>query len=129
MCRQLLTYLCNVLLDPLKQLSLVQKADIQVAILDYFLSGKKPKDSNAVVEIDNDNRPVRADNESSAVVICVVIGRVASARDINVHRKLRRRRGVRRGPDIDIEAILAPRAGNRIGLADASGTKLYKSEQ
>ena len=71
------THLGNMRLHPVQEKSLIEQADIEVAILTDLFSCQKAKETNSVVEIDEDDVVPRCFEKFGAVPIGICIYRIA----------------------------------------------------
>lgn len=83
-----LSYLGNILFDPMEHLALVEQTSVQTTIIADFLAVEKTQGANAIVEVDKDHILTRFLNDSASVMIVVGIDLVSAALNVQPDREL-----------------------------------------
>lgn len=82
------THLPDMLLNPEKELALVEKTDIQVCIISQLVTGNEPENADAVVKHHYYHVPTRGMNDLRAIIVCVPHGCVPATLDIYQDRQV-----------------------------------------
>lgn len=82
-----MTYLCNVILNPLEHLSLIQQARIQIAVFSHRFTGEKSQCTDSIIEVHKNDAPARRLYHLGAVEEWAERG-ISAALDEKPHREL-----------------------------------------
>jgi hypothetical protein len=118
-------YLLDVLLYPVEELPLVQQAGVEMAVPAHMFTGQEAEGADAVVEVYKDEAVAGLLDDLCAVVVCVAVGGVAAALDVDPDGEVGFGGCVGGLEDVDEEAVFGcGGGGDGLAWAYADGAKL-----